>query len=109
MALRIKSAKKKHRQSLKKRARNRFVKSSLRTRTRGFLEAIEAGDASTAGSMFRELVSAFDKAASKGVIHKKNASRNVAKMSQKLHVISSASPKSQPSAPPEETNVSQAD
>jgi len=89
MALRIKSAKKKHRQSLKRKARNRFVKSSLRTKTRSFLEAVEAKDISAAGSIFRTLVSAFDKAASKGVIHKKNASRNVAKMSRKLHLLSS--------------------
>ncbi|QMU56261.1 MAG: 30S ribosomal protein S20 [Candidatus Mycalebacterium zealandia] len=88
MALRIKSAKKKHRQSLKKRARNRFVKSSLRTKTKDFLQAIEAKDVSTAGSIFRGLVSAFDKAASKGLIHKKNASKNVARMSRKLHIIS---------------------
>ncbi len=68
--------------------RNRFVKSSLRTKTKSFLQAIEAKDVSTADSIFRGLVSAFDKASSKGVIHKKNASKNVARMSRKLHMIS---------------------
>ena len=90
MALRIKSAKKKHRQSLKKRARNRFVKSSLRTKTKNFLQAIEANDREGANSMLAGLISAFDKAASKGVIHKRNASRNVARMSRKLHLLSAS-------------------
>jgi len=89
MALRIKSAKKKHRQSLKRRMRNRFVKSTLRTKTKNFLSAIEAKDVSTASSIFPGVVSAFDKAASKGVIHRRNASKKVAKMSRKLHAISS--------------------
>ncbi len=109
MALRIKSARKKHRQSLKKRLRNRFLKSSLRTRTKNFLTAVEAKDLSVASSIFPGLVSAFDKAASKGVIHRKNASKNVARMSRKLHIISSSAPVPREQNPPAASASSQAD
>ena len=108
MALRIKSAKKKHRQSLKRRTRNRFVKSSLKTKTKGFLQAVEAKDFAAADSVFKGLVSAFDKAASKGVIHKRNASRNVARMSRKLHALSASAPPAA-SAPAEESAATPAD
>ena len=87
MALRIKSAKKKHRQSLKKRARNNFVKTTLKTKTKSLLSAIEEKDLEKANQQLKDVVSAFDKAATKGVIHKKNASRNISRYSKKVHSI----------------------
>ena len=89
MALRIKSAKKKHRQSLKKRARNNFVKTTIKTKTKSLLSAIDENDAEKAGQQLKVVVSAFDKAATKGVIHKKNASRNISRYSKKVHNMQS--------------------
>ena len=74
MALRIKSAKKKHRQSLKKRARNNYVKSTLKTKTKLFYAALEEKNVDMANERLKEIVSAYDKAATKGVIHSRNAS-----------------------------------
>ena len=85
MALRKKSAKKKQRQSLKKRARNNFVKTTLKTKTKSLLAAIEERDAEKANERLKDTISAFDKAATKGVIHKKNASRNISRFSKKVH------------------------
>ena len=89
MALRIKSAKKKHRQSLKKRARNNFVKTTLKTKTKALLSAVEEKDTEKANQQLKDVVSAFDKAATKGVIHKKNASRNISRYSKKVQNIQS--------------------
>ena len=88
MALRIKSAKKKHRQSLKKRARNNFVRSTLKTKFKSFYAAVEEKDKDKSTEKLREVVSALDKAATKGVIHKRNASRHVARLSKKLDTLS---------------------
>lgn len=85
MALRTKSAKKKQRQSLKKRAKNNFVKSTLRGKIREFESALSHNDFTKAGEHLKQVVSALDTAASKGVIHKKTASRHTARLSRQLH------------------------
>ena len=87
MALRIKSAKKKHRQSLKKRSRNNFVKTTLKTKTKLFNSAIEEKDIEKADGRLKEIISAYSKAATKGVIHKKNATRNISRFSKKVSAL----------------------
>ena len=72
MALRIKSAIKKHRQSLKRRQRNNNVKSNLKTKVKSFYSAIEENNPELAQERIKSVVSAYDKAATKGVIHKRN-------------------------------------
>lgn len=84
MGLRKKSAQKKHRQSLKRRERNRFVLSTLKTKMKRYAEALESEDAEKSGALLRELVSLADKAAGKGVIHRNKASRYVSRFSVKL-------------------------
>ena len=91
MALRIKSAKKKHRQSLKKRARNNYVKSTLKTKTKLFNAAVEEKDIEKANERLKEVTSAYDRAATKGVIHSRNASRHIARFSKKVHNLSANS------------------
>lgn len=89
MALRIKSAKKKHRQSLKKRERNNYVRTTLKTKTKLFNAAIEEKDIEKANERLKDIVSAYDKAATKGVIHSRNASRHISRFSKKVHNLSS--------------------
>ena len=91
MALRIKSAKKKHRQSLKKRARNNYVRTTLKTKTKLFNAAIEEKDVEKANERLKEIISAYDKAATKGVIHSRNASRHISRFSKKVSNLSSNS------------------
>lgn len=85
MALRTKSAKKKQRQSLKKRAKNNFVKSTLRSRIKDFHAALNNNDLNKAEEKLRAVISDLDEAASKGVIHKKTASRHIGRLSRQLY------------------------
>ena len=70
-----KSAKKRLRQSEERRVRNRAVKSTLRTLTRKFREAVTANQLDDAKSMLPRLSKAWDQAAAKGVVHENKASR----------------------------------
>ena len=80
----IKSAEKRHRQSIKHAATNRVVRGSARTATK---KARQAVDSSTPDS--REAVlaamSALDRAATKGVIHKNNAARRKGRLMKALN------------------------
>jgi small subunit ribosomal protein S20 len=69
----IKSQIKRNRQNEKARLRNKAVKSSLKTSVRRFREAAESGDVEQSGTALRAACRQLDKAASKGVIHKKQA------------------------------------
>lgn len=91
MGLRTKSAIKKQRQSVKRKARNGFVKATLKTKTKSLLGLIKEKDKEKAAEQLKVVVSAFDKAATKGVVHKKNASRNIARLSKKVHSTQTAS------------------
>ena len=87
MGLRKKSAIKQHRQSLKRRERNRNVISSLRTKIKKFNSAIDEENLEKSRELLKELASAFDKASTKGVLHKKNSSRNISRYSKKLQSL----------------------
>lgn len=79
-----KSALKRHRQNLKRRARNASVKSSLKTTIKKVREAISNNDAENAKNLLISATKALDKAASKGVIHKNNASRRVSRLAKSV-------------------------
>lgn len=75
------SAEKRHRQSVKRAERNRVVRSRVRTGVKRARTAIETGDPAAAAviaSASRDL----DKAATKGVIHRNNASRRKARLAR---------------------------
>jgi len=76
-----KSAAKAARQSIKKQARNKSVMSAVRTAVRKAREAIATGDTAAIDAELKKAITALDKAASKGTIHKSNASRKVARLS----------------------------
>jgi small subunit ribosomal protein S20 len=69
----IKSQKKRNRTNEKSRLRNRAIKSELKTATRAVHNAVTAGDAELAQAKARAAGRLFDKAVSKGVIHKNQA------------------------------------
>ncbi len=70
-----KSAKKRSRQSDKRALHNRSIKTRVRSARRALNDALASGDANEAGTKYRSLVSAADRAAKNGVIHKNAASR----------------------------------
>lgn len=74
------SAAKRARQSVKRRARNKSVNSAVRTYVRKAREALTGGDAESIDAAVRKAISELSKAASKGVLHARNASRRVARL-----------------------------
>jgi small subunit ribosomal protein S20 len=79
-----KSAKKRARQSLKRRARNRHVRSRISGVVKTARNAIASGEAEAAGSAVHAAERTLRKAASKGVISKKQASRRVSRLAKRV-------------------------
>lgn len=79
----IKSASKRVKVSEIRRMRNMAAKSRLKTATRKFKEAVEAGNKEAAQPALKELLALLDKASGKKLIHKNAAARKKSKM-QKL-------------------------
>lgn len=71
----IKSAIKRHTQSLKRRANNREHRSATRTSIKNFLTSIAAGDKTAATEALQKALSRIDKTGKLGVIHPKTADR----------------------------------
>ena len=77
-----KSAKKRARQNEKRRHRNRDLRSGLRTAIKGARTAIEGDDADARQPALRLAESQIRRAASKGILSKKQASRTVSKLNK---------------------------
>jgi small subunit ribosomal protein S20 len=103
------SAEKRNRQRMKRTARNRAVKSSVRTQVKEVREALAAKDPKAAKEALAVAVKALDKAAGKGVIARKAASRKVGRLAHQLHVLLKSPPPSKASkAPPAEAPAGEA-
>jgi small subunit ribosomal protein S20 len=78
----IKSQIKRNRQNEQRRLRNKSVKSALKTANRKVREAIAGGDREAAEAALRSASRAYDKAASKGVVHANNAANHKSRMAK---------------------------
>lgn len=78
------SAKKRHRQNLRNRDRNRATKSEIKTHIRKVLQSISSGDVATATEEFRTVAKKADQAAAKNTIHRNRASRIKSRLSARL-------------------------
>ena len=81
-----KSAEKRARQSEKKNLRNRTVKSQVKTSVKKVLSAVSEND-ENAASVLDMAKSAIDKAAKKGVIHKRTAARKISRLAKKINAM----------------------
>ncbi len=79
-----KSAKKRVRRNERRRVQNRVHTVKARTQVRLARAEMEGGDVETSAQAVREAIKALDMAASKGVIHKKNASRRKSRLMKQL-------------------------
>lgn len=83
------SSKKRNRQNATRRARNRVHL----TRSRSFIkkaeEALTAGEYEAAEAAVLKATSELDHAASKGVVHKKNAARRKSRLMKRLNALRS--------------------
>ena len=75
---------KRDKQSLKRFEQNRAVNTRLRNLSRNFYRALEAGDEERARQLRDESQKAYDKAATKGVIHSNKAARKVSRLDRAL-------------------------
>jgi small subunit ribosomal protein S20 len=73
-----KSAKKRAKQSQVRRLRNKSARTTLKNLDKRVRAAKEAGD--NADELMRQTQSAIQKAAKKGVLHKKTASRKISRL-----------------------------
>jgi small subunit ribosomal protein S20 len=80
----IKSQIKRNRQNENQRQRNKAARSSLKTQVKRFLSTVESGDKDAAQAAYRETAQAFDKAASKGIVHKNKAANTKSRLAKKL-------------------------
>jgi small subunit ribosomal protein S20 len=76
------SALKRHRQSVKRQSRNQVVKTRVKNLVRAVRDAIRTGDGSAASEQLQRATKALDKAVVKGVVHRNNASRRIARLSR---------------------------
>ena len=83
----IKSASKRVRISEIRRMRNMAAKSRLKTATRKFKEAVEAGKQDQAQPALKELLALLDRAAGKKLIHKNAADRKKSKMQKMFNAM----------------------
>jgi small subunit ribosomal protein S20 len=82
-----KSAEKRDRQSEKRRERNISAKSAIKTKIKSVLAAVETKDQEASTKALQAAIPAIDKAAVKGVIHKKNASRKISRLTKKINAL----------------------
>jgi small subunit ribosomal protein S20 len=85
------SALKRHRQSEKRRRRNQAIKTRLRHLVRAVRAALTARDANAAATRLADATRALDKAATKGVVHRRNASRRIARLTQAVGQLTTGS------------------
>ena len=84
------SAKKRQRQNLRNRERNRAIKSDLKTQVRKLLDAIAAGDAAKAKDELRAVARKADRAAASKTIHKNRAARIKSRLTTRVKNVGAA-------------------
>ncbi|MCI8781253.1 MAG: 30S ribosomal protein S20 [Lachnospiraceae bacterium] len=83
----IKSAKKRILVDRRNAERNKAIKSKVKTSIKKVDAAIAANDKTTAKTALTAAISEINKAASKGVYHKKTASRKISRMTLAVNKI----------------------
>jgi small subunit ribosomal protein S20 len=86
----IKSQIKRNKQNETRRERNKAVKSALKTSEKKVQTAISDGDADAVVTRQREAARALDKAASKGVLHKRTVARKKSRLAKQVRATSAA-------------------
>jgi small subunit ribosomal protein S20 len=83
----IKSALKRIRSSQRKRTRNQPVRTALKTHVKSAQRNISTNDVDMAGQAVVRAISALDKAANKGIIHRNQAARRKARLMKKFNQL----------------------
>ncbi len=84
----ITSAKKRVRQSEKRRVHNKHIRSGMRTHVKAVVYAIEAGDKKAASEAYKLAVPALDASVAKGIMHKNKAARQKSRLNARVVAMS---------------------
>ena len=82
------SALKRSRQNLKRRFRNKSVKTRVKRLTKQVRLAVNENSAEAAGAQLNTAKSVIDNASKKGVIHRKTAARKISRLSKFVNTLS---------------------
>ena len=84
----IKSAEKRARQTIKRRAHNVAARSKLRTAIKSVVSAISAGNKDEATASLKAAVPVIDSMVNKGIIHRNKASRHKSHLNARVKELS---------------------
>ena len=83
----IKSAKKRARQAIKRRAHNVAMRSRVRTAIRRVIKALESGNKDTAKETFAAVVPEIDRMVGKGILKKNRAAHYKSQINARLRAM----------------------
>jgi small subunit ribosomal protein S20 len=81
------SAMKRARQSVKRNIRNRSRLSSVKTILKNLDSSLSSGNKDDAGKILLQAIKALNQAASKGVLHRNTAARNISRITKKVNAF----------------------
>jgi small subunit ribosomal protein S20 len=81
------SAEKRARQSVKRNLHNRSVESGVKTVLKKVETAVTSGNREDAGKALLQAEKVLNRAASKGVVHRNTASRNISRLTKKVNAL----------------------
>ena len=84
----IKSAEKRAKQAVQRRAHNMAARSRLRSSIRKVLTAIQAGDKTAATAAYRAAQPVIDTMVTKGIIHRNKAARHKSRLAAQVKALS---------------------
>ena len=88
--IRHKSTEKRARQNKKRYLYNRAIKSSMKTKIKNLIAALETKNKEAIYPELKKVISSINRAASKGVIHKKTASRKISRLNKRVNKLLTA-------------------
>jgi len=86
--MRHKSTEKRARQNKKRYLYNRSIRSSMKTRIKNLLSALETKNMDAVHPELKKAISSINRAASKGVIKKETASRKISRLTKRVDNLS---------------------
>jgi len=87
---RHKSTEKRARQNKKRYLCNKAIKSSMKTRIKKLLAALETKNKEAVYPELKKVITSINRAASKGVLHKKTASRRISRLTKRVNRLLAA-------------------
>ena len=82
------SSKKRIRQTVKRTARNKHIRSTVRSHVKTVRAAVEAADKGAAAEALAVAVSKIDAAVQKGAYHRRTGSRYISRLTQQVGALS---------------------